>query len=226
MSAEPYQVMPPLSAEEYEALRADIAERGILVAVVKDQHGNILDGHHRVNIAAEFGISYPVEVREVADEEAARDVALALNLARRHLTREQRRELIAAEVKRRPDDSDRAIARRLCCDHKTVGSVRRELSGEIPHPGLTPAQRQMADMLFQVMRSRTLEARARVRAYEAENDTRPAGSMWTLTNAAECSDMAVVSSAFRRYAEWSLTAEEVRGFLWDFADPDEDWIPA
>ncbi len=97
-----YQVMPPLSGEEYEALKADIAEHGVLVAVVKDQHGNILDGHHRVRIAAELGIGYPSEVREVADGGAARDVALALNLARRHLTREQRRELIAAEIRAPP----------------------------------------------------------------------------------------------------------------------------
>lgn len=121
--------MPALTADEYAALRDDIAARGVVVPVVLDQHGRILDGHHRREIAAELGIDCPTEVHHVGDDEDARDVALALNLARRHLTREQRRELIAADIEARPGDSDRAIGRRVGCDHKTVGAVRR---GEVP----------------------------------------------------------------------------------------------
>ncbi len=123
-----FQVMPPLSAEEYAALRDDIAERGIVVPVVVDQHDRLLDGHHRRQIADELQIDCPVEVRQVADDEDARNVALALNLARRHLTREQRRELIAREAEARPGDSDRAIARRLGCSPSTVAAVRRPVS--------------------------------------------------------------------------------------------------
>jgi hypothetical protein len=132
--------MPPLSVEEFAALREDIVERGVLVPVVVDQHGRVLDGHHRQRIAAELGIDCPTETRIVADDEAAYGVAFTLNLARRHLTREQKRVLIAAEIERRPADSDRAIGRRLSCDHKTVGSVRR---GEIPHP--EPMTREEAE---------------------------------------------------------------------------------
>ncbi len=54
MSAPVFQVMPALTAEEREALREDIAERGVIVPVVQDQHGRILDGHHRSEIAAEL----------------------------------------------------------------------------------------------------------------------------------------------------------------------------
>lgn len=53
MSA-PFQVMPELTAEEFGALRADIAERGIVVPVVRDQHGRLVDGHHRERIAADL----------------------------------------------------------------------------------------------------------------------------------------------------------------------------
>jgi hypothetical protein len=126
-----FQVMPALSADEYAALRDDIAERGVVVPVVVDQQGRLLDGHHRQQIAEELGIDCPTEVHHVRDDDDARDVALALNLARRHLSRDQRRELIRQEIEARPDDSDRAIARRFGCDHKTVGAVRRE-GGEIP----------------------------------------------------------------------------------------------
>lgn len=134
-TADIYQVMPPLSAEEYAALKADIAEHGILVSVVRDQHGHLLDGHHRVQIAEELGIDCPSEVRHVADHDQARDIALTLNLARRHLNREQKRALIAGEIQARPDDSDRAIGRRFGCSPSTVGTVRRVLAGvQVGHP--------------------------------------------------------------------------------------------
>jgi len=40
--------MPPLTAEEYATLKADIAAHGVQVAVEVDDEGNVLDGHHRV----------------------------------------------------------------------------------------------------------------------------------------------------------------------------------
>lgn len=133
MTDQPFQVMPPLSAEEYETLRRDITERGIvLVPVVKDQHGRTLDGHHRMQIANEIGMTYRVDVVQVRDDDEARSLARMYNIARRNLTREQKRKLIADEISADPERSDRAIARLLGCDHKTVGSVRRELSGELP----------------------------------------------------------------------------------------------
>ena len=128
MTAASYQVMPPLAPEELEALRADIGERGILVPVLVDQHGRVLDGHHRRQIAAELGIECPTEIRIVENDDEARGIALTLNLIRRHLTREQRRELIASEIGARPDDSDRAIAGRFRCSPSTVGAVRRQVS--------------------------------------------------------------------------------------------------
>jgi ParB-like chromosome segregation protein Spo0J len=116
--------MPPLSDEEYAALKADIAERGVLVPVVVDQYGRILDGHHRRRIADELGIGCPTAMREVNDDSDARDIAYQLNLSRRQLNREQRQELIRAELTHDPHRSDRAIARLLGVDHKTVGAWR------------------------------------------------------------------------------------------------------
>lgn len=131
--AAPFQLMPPLSAAELAALRADVAERGVVVPVVLDQYGRLLDGHHRRQVAADLGVECPSVVRHVADDDEAADLAVTLNAARRHLSREQRQELVAAEIARRPGDSDRAIARRVGCDHKTVGAARRGRSGEVPH---------------------------------------------------------------------------------------------
>lgn len=129
---DPYQVMPPLTAEEYDALRASIAA-GYDPAhpVVTDEDGNVLDGHHRQRICAELGITPPAVVLPGLTAGQKHEYAVRANLARRHLTSAQKRELIAAELERDPDRSDREIGRLVGADHKTVGSVRR---GEIPHP--------------------------------------------------------------------------------------------
>jgi transposase-like protein len=124
----PFQVMPALSADELVALEQDIIVRGVVVPVVVDQHGRLLDGHHRREITERLGLDCPAEVRQVADDEDARQVALTLNLTRRHLSREQRRALIAQECHLRPGDSDRAIARRFGCSPSTVAAVRRPVS--------------------------------------------------------------------------------------------------
>jgi transposase len=121
----PFQPMPPLSPEQLDALTADIGENGVLVPIVVDQHGRILDGHNRSAIAEKLGIPCPREVRHVADDDQAHDLAVTLNCARRHLTREQKREVIRAEAARRPGDSDRAIARRVGASPSTVAAVRR-----------------------------------------------------------------------------------------------------
>jgi hypothetical protein len=44
--------------------------------------------------------------------------------------REVRRKLIESELGRNPGRSDRAIAKAVSCDHKTVARVRRQLSRE------------------------------------------------------------------------------------------------
>jgi hypothetical protein len=129
-----YQLLPPLSAEEYEALKADIAEHGLQYPIIVDEDGNVLDGHHRARICQELGISPPTEVRTGLTEEQKHDLALSLNLQRRHLSQIQKRELIRAELERNPDRSNRAIGRLLAVDHKTVAAVR---AGDDP---VTPSE--------------------------------------------------------------------------------------
>jgi transcriptional regulator with XRE-family HTH domain len=85
-----YQLMPPLSPEEYAALRADIAERGVLIPVEYDEEGNILDGFHRVQICQELGLDWPRVMRPGLTEGQKLEHAWRLNLARRHLSREQK----------------------------------------------------------------------------------------------------------------------------------------
>jgi phage N-6-adenine-methyltransferase len=131
----PYQVMPPLSAEEYDRLKQDIRASGVQVPVEYDQDGVVIEGHHRVQVCDELGIKdWPRMVRHYADEAARRTQALRLDMARRHLDQAARRALIEAELRERPEESNRTIAADLGVDHKTVMAERDRLVeiGEIP----------------------------------------------------------------------------------------------
>lgn len=130
-----FQVMPPLGAEDFAALKADIAARGVLVPVEYDEAGNVLDGHHRVRACQDLGIeTWPKLVREGLSEAEKRVHARQLNLARRHLNSEQKRSLVGDQLRETPEKSNRQIAAGLGVDHKTVNAVRESLegTGEIP----------------------------------------------------------------------------------------------
>jgi hypothetical protein len=63
------------------------------------------------------------------------EYVLSANIHRRHLTADQKREIIAKILKAQPEKSDRQIAKGAKVDHKTVGAEREKLEarGEIPH---------------------------------------------------------------------------------------------
>lgn len=130
MNEAPYQLLPPLSPDDYAALEADIIARGVLVPVEYDEAGNILDGHHRVQICESLGlVDWPRFVRKGLSEDEKRAHARALNLSRRHLTSAQKREIIEEQLKETPSISSRAIAARFGVHHSTVSSVRARLEG-------------------------------------------------------------------------------------------------
>ena len=79
------QLFPDLRPEEYAALKADIAERGMLIPVEVDQDGQVLDGHHRLRIAGELSVEAPTVQRHMADDDERVSHIIALNLRRRHL---------------------------------------------------------------------------------------------------------------------------------------------
>jgi ParB-like chromosome segregation protein Spo0J len=124
-TASQYQLLPDLTEDEYEALKADIAERGVQVPVERDETGAVLDGHHRIRACEELGITeYPTIIRTGMTDDEKRQHVLALNLDRRHLTGEQRTELT---VKLRAlGMSLRAIAE---VEHVTQTTVARDLAG-------------------------------------------------------------------------------------------------
>jgi len=136
-----YQLLPEMAPEQFEALKEDIAERGVLTPIDIDEEGNILDGHNRYRAWLELKKNElpPTIVRAGLNELEKRAFARKNNILRRHLTREQVRELIEAQLKETPELSDRRAAKELGIDHKTVGAARERLisSGEIPSCGKT-----------------------------------------------------------------------------------------
>ena len=128
-----YQVMPELTPEEFDALKASIAEKGVMVPVVYDSEGQVLDGHHRLRAVAELraeGVMVPDPSQTVLDdvsEERKRTYARELNLTRRHLSHAQKRWVVGEQMKDTPNLSDRQIASMLAVSPTTVGSVRRDL---------------------------------------------------------------------------------------------------
>lgn len=126
-----YQVMPDLSDDEYAELKADIEQRGVMVPIEFDELGNVLDGHHRLKICKELGIKdYPKVIRAGMSENEKLTHARKLNIARRHLTSEQKRGLIGDNLKANPQKSDRQHAQELGVSPTTVGKVRKELENK------------------------------------------------------------------------------------------------
>ncbi len=100
--SEQYQLLPDLAPDEYAALKADIAKRGVQVPVEYDEKGAILDGHHRVRACTELGIfDWPRVTRSGMTEQQKRAHVISLNLARRHLN-ESQRAMVAAKLANMP----------------------------------------------------------------------------------------------------------------------------
>ena len=128
-------VMPPLTAEERAELKVDIATNGVAYDVLVSEDDEILDGHNRLSIAIELGLTnVPIKVMHDLTPEQKRERAADLNLHRRHLTREQRRAIIASRLRADPARSNNSIAADVRADDKTVAAVRRNLeaTSEIP----------------------------------------------------------------------------------------------
>jgi len=124
---------PLLEGEEFDSLKASIHDHGLRVPIVLFQ-GMILDGRNRYQACRGLRIE-PKTEEFVGTEAEAAVLSDVLNLERRHLTREQKRAVIAYKLKQNPEQSDRGIADEVKVDHKTVATVRASLEpgGEIPH---------------------------------------------------------------------------------------------
>ena len=148
-------LFPMVTPDEKKALAKDIKKNGQQHRVVVfSEHGRepvLLDGRNRLDALEMLGMLFVDESNQLVDEhgdpldvtELSGDGFMAIdpyayvfsaNLHRRHLTAEQKRDVIAKWLKATPEKSNRQIAETVKVDHKTVASVRaeKEATGEIP----------------------------------------------------------------------------------------------
>lgn len=127
---EPVLELPPLPVDQYDGLRDNIALRGVMVPILVDSEGpvrRIIDGSHRKRIADELGYECPEIVATGLSEVELRTQARALNLTRRQLSHEQKRQIIADQLRETPGRSNRWIGKQLGVHHATVAAVRSGL---------------------------------------------------------------------------------------------------
>jgi hypothetical protein len=78
---------PLMSADEFESLKTDIKENGLLEPICLFQ-GKILDGRNRYRACQKLGVKPKFRKLEMSASEAA-DFSVSQNLQRRHLTKSQ-----------------------------------------------------------------------------------------------------------------------------------------
>ena len=126
-SYQPILTLPALSYDDFTALHDNIGVNGVMVPIIVDEKKQIIDGNYRKAIADEFGYDCPEIIQKGLTEDEKRTLARSLNLARRQLNQEQKRELIGDQLLETPERSNRWIAKQLGVHHATVGTVRGHL---------------------------------------------------------------------------------------------------
>jgi hypothetical protein len=147
-------LFPPISQAELKELAEDIEKNGLSTRVVLwpdgDKKLSLIDGRNRLDALALLGLltiergslalkarpnDHPFEFECAYRNSDPYALALSYNVHRRHLTAEQKRDLIAKLLKAKPEASNVSIAKQVRVDDKTVASVRRDLesNSEIPN---------------------------------------------------------------------------------------------
>lgn len=96
LSEKNQKAFSPLSEPDFERLKADIAERGIIVPLILKRDKTLIAGHNRLRAAEALGLeSVPVQYVETElSPESETAFVIKDNLLRRQLTAEQKESLI------------------------------------------------------------------------------------------------------------------------------------
>src|SRR5262249_49105072 len=144
-------LFPLMSEPELRELGEDIKANGLRAPIVLYK-GKLLDGRNRLDAMQLVGVKVTLSYQDISDDcllffgSAAQrmshtaklrcntygkgdpyDYVLSANLHRRHLTSEQKRELIAKVLKAKPEASNATVAKQVKADDKTVAKIRRKL---------------------------------------------------------------------------------------------------
>ena len=125
-------IFPLMEGEEFDALVADIKANGLHERIILHE-GMILDGRNRYRALLAAGLdpananTLTIDGAKHVDDPVA--FVISANIHRRHLTPEQKREIIAKLIKAQPEKSNRQIAATAKASHHTVEAVRTKMEG-------------------------------------------------------------------------------------------------
>jgi hypothetical protein len=131
-------LFPLMSELELRDLGEDIKAKGTIHHPIVLYQGKLLDGRNRLDAMEMVGFDFDLErghaVHHLDRSTDPYEYVISANLHRRHLTSEQKRDLIAKVLKAKPEASNATVAKQTKADDKTVAKVRRKLesTSEIP----------------------------------------------------------------------------------------------
>lgn len=175
----------PLADHEYDALTESIRRHGVQSPIIIGEHIALIDGRHRYLASTDLGLEHiPAVFTQGLTPEDERELAIALNAARRQITRQQKRTLIESELMRDPARSDRMIASICGVTHPTVATVRNEIAAQqrIQTAPYQPAEPTRTAARVAVQPERRLTATGTLRTVPARPTTpRPPTDLGTIT---------------------------------------------
>ena len=127
-------VLPPLPPQEYAQLRDSIRERGVLQPLLITADHVLIDGHESWKSIQELGLTkYPLRgVGNLSDAER-KELAIRLNVERRHLSRAERQRLLEMILTEAPAKSTRDVADLLKIGKSTVSRTRQKVMAGVPN---------------------------------------------------------------------------------------------
>jgi integrase len=126
-------LFPLMEGAEFDALVADIKAHGLCEQIILYED-KILDGRNRYRacLAAGWSLGAILEMSInsdswISDRWDPADYVISANIHRRHLTAEQKHDLIAKLLKAQPEKSNRQIAKIAKASPTTVGTERAKM---------------------------------------------------------------------------------------------------
>lgn len=117
----------PLTHTEFAALMESVEAHGVQTPIIIGEH-QLIDGRHRWQVSEKLGLKdIPAVFVQGLSAEEERQIAVTVNMARRHLNRRQKRMVIRNELQRDWSRSSRQIAMICGVSAPTVEEVRFEM---------------------------------------------------------------------------------------------------
>jgi ParB-like chromosome segregation protein Spo0J len=132
------ELLRPLNPAERQRLKDSIAANGVQYPVLVDEEDGVIDGGHRLQIAAELDLDELwVEALTGLTWEQKQKKAKSLNIDRRQLTRQEIDAAIKAKLIAEPERSNNSIAKEVGASDKTVATRREQLESDSEIPKQT-----------------------------------------------------------------------------------------